>query len=85
MKIIFCKSEDDFGAISFQEKHGGQTVSSIIDRIESGEDLDTDEYTVEVMLFGDVDPLFVEWIKNSIQDYDDSKNDQFWLEGDIIN
>lgn len=92
MKLIYVTSGGDYGAAAFTDNHKRQTVASIIERIESGENLDKDfdeeayedEYTVEVMTFADVDPLFVEFIRNVIQDYDDSKNHNFWLETETV-
>ena len=92
MKLIYVTSDGDYGAVSFTNDYRGKTVESIINRIESGENLDknfdyeedSEGYTVEVMNFSDVDPLFVNFIRDIIQDYDDSKHHNFWLENEIV-
>ena len=86
MKILSVKSDGgDFGFLDFEENHRGETVLSIIERIESGEDLNLEDiYTLEVKEFDYIDPLFAEFLKDEIIDYDHLKNDNFLLEGDIV-
>lgn len=74
----------DFGAIEFQNNHGGTPVKDIL--------ADLDKYASEDEMYylhahefeGDIDPKFIEFIKRNIQDYDDSKNTTFYLENEIV-
>jgi len=82
-KVLLVTGEDDFHANSFENKYGGTSVSDIIDNLSQYESLD-EEWELEVHTFGAIDPKFVKFIKSRIQDYDDSKNTNFYLDTDII-
>lgn len=91
MKVLYIGNVNDFDAQIFEEYHKGQNVSDIIKKIESGDDLsgiseDGDEYDFQAKILevGEVDKRFVEFIRQEIQDYDDSKHHNFYLEGDKI-
>ncbi len=82
MKVLLVDSNDDFGATHFENEYGGVKVIDIINNID--EYRDEDYYDLTVYEFTDIDPTFVKFIKTYIQDYDDSKNINFYLETDII-
>lgn len=90
MKAILISSGDDYAALSFEDKFSGTPVSDIIENIdnyqseEDSEDEDEGYWEIEVVEVGDVDPLFLAFIRENIQDYDDSKHTNFWLEDETI-
>jgi hypothetical protein len=75
-------SDNDFGAIDFRKKHNGVKVADIIDNIEEYQD--RDEYEITVLNFDSIDPRFVSFIKDHIQDYDQAKAQDFFLETETI-
>jgi MoaA/NifB/PqqE/SkfB family radical SAM enzyme len=75
-KVLFVTGED-YSALSFERENAGSLVSDIIDNIQ---DYESDEWELSVHEFGEIDPNFVKFIKNKIQDYDMSKDTNFYLE-----
>lgn len=87
-KILFVTG-GDFSANSFEQKFGGTQVKTIIENIQNYQTDDSDEdeplWDLSVLEFdGPIDPAFIKFIKSDIQDYDHSKNSNFYLETDII-
>ncbi len=80
-KVLLVTGDDDFHANSFEQKYGGTPVKDIIENISNYE---SDEWDLKVYTFGVIDPKFVKFIKSKIQDYDDSKNTQFYLDTENI-
>lgn len=86
MKIIYVYGGDDYGAMFFEQQYGtdDESLNRAIKNIEAnngkltvyGEEIN---YVAEVLEFGEIDPKFVDFIKNNIQDYDDSKHTNFYL------
>lgn len=74
---VLLVSGEDYSALSFEQANPGVLVSDIIDNIEKYE---SDEWELSVQEFGEIDPKFVKFIKNNIQDYDMSKDTNFYLE-----
>jgi hypothetical protein len=74
---VLLVSGEDYSALSFEKANAGVLVSDIIDNIE---DYESDEWELSVHEFGEIDPKFVKFIKNNIQDYDMSKDTNFYLE-----
>ncbi len=75
-RILFVSGED-YSALSFEKANPGVLVSDIIDNIG---DYESDEWELSIREFGEIDPEFVKFIKNNIQDYDMSKDVNFYLE-----
>ena len=82
---------DDFSALLFEKQFINCSVKEMIVRIESGENLqfiddNGDEYTceIEVFNFKGIDPNFINFVRNAIQDYDMAKSDNFYFENEPI-
>ena len=78
---VLLVSGEDYSALSFEKANAGALVSDIIDNIEKYE---SDEWELSVHEFGEIDPKFVKFIKNNIQDYDMSKDTNFYLENEKL-
>ena len=74
---VLLVSGEDYSALSFEQANPGTLVSDIIDNIQ---DYESDEWELSVHQFGEIDPKFVKFIKDNIQDYDMSKDVNFYLE-----
>jgi hypothetical protein len=79
--VLVVTGGDDFHACDFENTYGGTPVKDVIDNLEQYE---SDRWELEVYNFGPIDSEFVKFIKDKIQDYDDSKNTNFYMEGDTI-
>jgi hypothetical protein len=89
MKAILISGDGDFCAVHFENKFGGTPVMDIIQHPESfypdQDDEDEDEtWSIEVIEVGEVDPRFVTFIRNEIEDYETSKNVTFYLENEKV-
>lgn len=80
---VLLVSGEDYSALSFEQANPGVLVSDIIDNIEKYES-DEDEWELSVHEFGEIDPKFVKFIKDNIQDYDMSKDKNFYLENEKL-
>lgn len=80
-RVLLVTGGDDFHANSFEQAHGNKTVKEILDNIK---DYESDEWELIVKEFDCIDPKFVKFIKQYIQDYDHSKTTNFYIEGDKI-
>ena len=80
-KVLLVTGGDDFHALSFEQEYGGTPVKDIIENLSQYE---SDEWELEVHTFEYIDPKFVTFIKSRIQDYDNSKSTQFYLDTDKI-
>jgi len=83
-RVLFIDGPGDFSAINFESAHGGTPVKDILDDIEKYESDDEEWYLKALEFEGDIDPKFIKFIKSDIQDYDESKNKNFFLESDVI-
>lgn len=83
MKAIFING-DDFAAVQFEDHFKGQTVQEIID---SGvTEVNEEDYFFEISVIevGEVSDLFLNFIRNKMIDYEFGKNENFWLENEIV-
>lgn len=80
-KVLFVTGDDDYHSLSFEQEYSGTKVSDIINNIEKYK---SDEWELKVFSFNEVDINFVKFIRQNIQDYDDSKHKNFYLESEII-
>ncbi len=82
MKILWVRSLNggDYAAQAFEEKHGFESVLEA--EIAAGETHFEDiegGWEADVLEFGDVDDGFIAFIRESVQDEDDSKHSQFYV------
>lgn len=83
-KVLLVSGDGDFAATSFESQFSGTKVKDIIDNLDKYASED-EEWELEVKEFdGPIDPKFVKFIKSRIQDYDQSKNINFFIEGGEI-
>lgn len=79
MRAILIHGDGDYSANEFENEHGGTPVIDIInnpDQFQSEEEL----WEIDVIEVGEVDPQFVMFIREHIEDYDYSKHKTFYLE-----
>ena len=93
MKILHILADGDYDACSFEAEDKGQKVSDLIVKVEAGEILtyksqdgdvehfDLDARVVEV---GEIDKRFLDFVRDDVQDYDDSKHTNFYLENEEV-
>lgn len=81
-QVLLVEGFDDFNALAFEERFGGTKVIDIINNLEDYQDDDCWELSVHT--FKNVDPEFAKFVKTYIQDYDDSKNKNFYLDNEVI-
>ena len=82
-KILSITGPDDYHALNFEQNF---KLQDVVEKIEK-ENIDDylvfegDEYYFEATLleFNNIDPLFIKFIKDMIQDYDSSLNTNFYL------
>jgi hypothetical protein len=89
MKVLKVDGDDDFGALSFENKHGGLSVDLVIanpdNYLPTEEDDEYEQWNLEVLEFeGTVDDKFITFLKKNIIDYDHSKHTTFYIEGDTV-
>jgi len=85
-RVLYVGSPDDYGMLSFQDKHAGTPVIDVINDIKSFESKPEDEGTWELSVYeyGEVDPEFVKFVRDRIQDYEDSKHHGFFLQNETV-
>lgn len=89
MKILYVWGDDDYGALMFeQSKYSVEQVAEMCQETDYinieytegvGEFEETTQFNAKVYEFGEVDPEFIKFIKDDIQDYDDSKHHNFYV------
>lgn len=89
MKVLKVSSDGDFGAVHFINEHGGKSVDEIIENIDKFLPTDdNDEYeqwNLEVLEFeGVVDAEFLDFVRGDMRSYDDSKHENYWIEGENV-
>lgn len=87
MRVLLVNG-DDYAATAFADRFAGISVAYIIDNIDMyyAADEEEEEYW-ELNVFDfptDIPEGFVKFVRTYIQDYDDSKDTQFYLETDKI-
>lgn len=83
MRAIRIHGEGDYSAAEFENEHGGTPVIDIINNLDQY--ISEDElWDIEVIEVGEVSPLFVEFIRQHIEDYDFSKCETFYLENENV-
>lgn len=75
---------NDYAAVTFEDDLEGDVKKYVDLCNENGGDYQDEEAGIEFQIheFDEVDPDFIEWVKNTLLDYDDSKHHNFYvLEG----
>lgn len=76
MKILYIYGDDDYAALDFDKEIGIEKARELW---EKGQPLPLPEGVYyKVQDFGDVDPKFIDFIRDKIQDYEDSKHSNFY-------
>ena len=81
MKILYVYGDDDYHALSYEGS--GLTQAEVVRACEENggsHEFEGDDYQfyADVITFGEVDPKFINWVKQ-FQDYDDSKHRNFYV------
>ena len=90
MKIIYVNGQCDFSAIDMEESGELKSLTKalvvanvvsngVVDEIES-----SDESTVKLLEFGEVDKEFIKFVRDEIVDYDLAKQSDFYLLEEIL-
>lgn len=87
MKLIYVTGEYDYGALMFDQSIDNKefTLEEVASDMKAGDSKSVlvrngeDCVDVKMYEFGDVDPKFIEFIRNTVQDYDDSKHQNFYI------
>lgn len=77
-------SGDAYSALEFERYFSGQSVKSIIERFLDGNEEHDGDFEMEFYEFEYIDPEFIDFVRNQIQDYDDSKHSNFYFEDRIL-
>ena len=85
---VLLISEGDYAHSSFSNKYSGTKVIDIINNIEDYKPDGSDEYEyweLKVLSFNiELDDKFLDFIRDSIMSYDDTKHKYFYIENEII-
>lgn len=89
MKVLKVNSDGDYGAVHFENQHGGKSVDEIIANpdkfLPTEEDDEYEQWNLEVLEFeGNVDAKFLDFIKTDMRSWDDRKHENFWVEGETV-
>jgi hypothetical protein len=79
MKILFVSGEADYAASLFEENYNLEDFKDMKDGEEKEIEIEGDIVDLEVLQFGAVDPKFIEFISDRIQDYDHSKHFNYYI------
>lgn len=88
MKVLYVSSGSDYAACTFEDDKVFADLPVLWERVmaKDGEiadfvlgDEDATEVDLEAYEFGEVDPNFIKFIRDTIQDYDDSKHSNFYI------
>lgn len=85
MKMIYVYGDDDYAALDFERYFNGKSVKEIIERFFDNEEEYDGDFEMKLYEFGEIDPEFIKFVCSSIQDYDQSKHENFYFENQIIN
>lgn len=87
-RVLFVESHNgDYGALSFKNVHSGTKVVDIMNNPDDYKPATDDEgdWQLSVLEFdGDINDGFVEFVRDHILDYDQSKHENFYLENEEI-
>lgn len=80
MKILWITG-DDFSASAFEEHHTVEEIASQLTVGAGTRSFEKEEYYFEAKLleFGDVDPKFIEFVHEKVQDHDQKKDCNFYV------
>jgi hypothetical protein len=83
MKILYVYGDDDFAALTWEQKND-KFKKNIVKKLKKDGDCFEFEEGCFVVLkeFGDIDKKFIEFLGDSILDYDQCKNNNFYEIGD---
>lgn len=89
MKVLKVFGDGDYGATHFENQHGGTPVNEIIANINNylptEENDQYEQWTLAVKEFDvNVNKEFIDFIKNEMIDYENSKHITFYAEGDTV-
>lgn len=88
MKILLVQHEYDYEALDFENIYTGQSVSDLIAKVEAGEALEGESgpLPVEVVVIPEetLSPELINFIRTSVQYYDQTKHSNFYLSGDTV-
>lgn len=85
MRILEVSGYDDYGALNFENEHGGKTATEIMDNLDQFQPEEEGEWTLEVhTIQGSFTPEDAKLIKNNFIDYDHIKHKTFFVEGETI-
>lgn len=89
MKILQSIPDGDYAALDFKREYTGTKVSDLIARVESGETkFPVKDFEVELKVHDFEDqsfsPRLRSFVRNEIEDYEQSKSWTFWFEDEVI-
>lgn len=89
MKVLHVHGDGDYAAVHFETEHGGKSVDEIIanpDKFLPTEENDEyEQWNLEVLEFeGVIDPKFLEFARYDMRSYDDTKHENYYVEGEIV-
>ncbi len=84
MKLIYVTGSDDFAALKFESYFNGKPVKEIIERFFDNDEEHDGDFNMHLYEFGEIDPKFIKFVRHNIEDYDTSKNQNFYFENEII-
>lgn len=83
MKMIYVYG-DDYAALEFEKYFNGKTVKEIIERFFDNEEEHDGDFEMDLYEFEEIDPNFIKFVNRNIQDYDQSKHENFYFETEMI-
>ena len=86
-KVLLVSGMDDYGVLQFEDYNQEleYSLQDWVERLEKTEKkreyIEEEEwsFSVELFEFGEIDPNFLVFIQDNIQDYDDSKHTDFFV------
>jgi hypothetical protein len=85
MRILEVSGYDDYGALSFENEHGGKSVIEIMDNLDQFQPEEEGTWTLEVhTIQGSLTPEDAKLIKRNFIDYDHRKHKTFYAEGEKV-
>lgn len=81
MRVLEVSSMDDYAAVTFEDELNEDVAKFVKLCDENNGSYEDEETGIEFSVheFGDVDPKFIDWVKNDVIDYDDSKHHNFYV------
>lgn len=78
MVILHVTGNKDYGVITF-EKNYPNIQKAYKKALDNDDYFETDAFRVEIKRFHDVDPIFINFLKEYILDYDSLKDENFYI------